>query len=142
MTILKLAASLRRGSADMCRLGRPPNEHSLENLLRDWLDARGWRVDAQVRSGDRSGRYDLVCRPPPAQGPIPNDPPVVLELKMRLNASHYGQFDRYMRSPDALPLIAVGWQASPPARRALADLAAEFPDRFAVVVISDGASLA
>lgn len=136
-----LAVTLRGASTAIARLGKPPNEYAFERNVRDWLVARRWRVDAQVRSGDRSGRYDLVCRQPLPDGPIDYQP-CVLELKMRLTSAHYKQFDRYMKSPDALPLAAVGWQASPAARRTLRDLSAEMPDRFQVVVISDGASLA
>ena len=133
-----VCSCLRKDSASIARLGRPSTEQSFEASVREALERRSFMVQAQVRSKSSADRYDLVCHAP-ADEPFTGS--VLLELKMRLDASHYKQFDRYLRS-DPRQLVAVGWQASAPARRTLRELADEFPDRFAVVVISDGASLA
>ena len=136
------AEHLRGQSTRIARLGKPPSEQAFETVIQSFLEDAKWGIFRQVRRADGS-RLDLVCVPPlscTGSGAASHGP-IIFELKMRLDASQYKQFDRYLKRY-ADPLIAVGWQASPAARRTLRDLATEMPDRFQAVVVSDGASLA
>ena len=111
----------------------PPDEWSLERYIGDYLQANGYETERQVRTRDGRSRYDMCCRK--------KDFEARLEIKMRLDASHYRQIDRYLQDGDRRPLVAVGWRASPTARRTLRGITADYPDRFGVAILSDGASL-
>ena len=126
-----VAAVLRNEGASLVG----STEAKLEQNVADRLRWHHYTVRTQERTRDGKSRYDLVC------WPREDAPPVRIELKMRLDAGHFKQFDRYLQARDERPLIAVGWRCSPRARAALRDLAAEFPDRFALVVLSDRAAL-
>ena len=135
------AQHLRAHAPRIARLGKPPSEQAFETSIESLLEDSKWGIFRQVRRADGS-RLDLVCVPPLSScGSATSHGPIIVELKMRLDAANYKQFDRYLKRY-ADPLIAVGWQASPSARRTLRELASDLPERFAVVVISDGASLA
>ena len=126
----------------VCPRTTPASEHMLELEIYNGLTALGWLVRPQVKArgpGSLGGRYDLLCHPPGDREDAAR--PIVVELKLKIQAGHYRQIDRYLQT-SVLPLIVAGWHAAPTALQELERLSQDAPGRFAVVVFDKGASLA
>lgn len=81
-------------------------ESDLEaDICRHLERAHGFGVERQVAGGRGRNRYDVVCRHPGAPGKV------CVEIKLKATASHFEQFDRYIRQfPDGL--VVACWSAT------------------------------